>query len=472
MAEIFLARAFGLDGFEKLVVLKSLLAQRADDQAWVQMFLDEARLAATLVHSNIAQVFDVGRDKDLHFFTMEYVHGADLREIITAAEPRGGVPLEVALAITVGVAAGLHYAHEKTDSAGQPLNIVHRDVSPSNVLVSYDGAVKVVDFGIAKAAVRRAATRTGTVKGKAGYMSPEQCRGEALDQRSDVFAIGILLYQLTTGVAPFTGENEYAIIRRVVDEDARPPSEVKADYPRGLEAIVLRALRRPRDERYATAQELQVDLETFAREQGLGLSNVEVARFMEELFGQRRQSHFEALAALVGEKQALALSSTFVAFRDGRTRGRRVGTAVAAGAVLLAAGAFAAFRAGLVPGAPGRREAVAEPAGAAPGARARAASPVGRPTIHQVSSPAVAPEPAQAPAPAEAPRAGAAAADRRSGEARPRAAAPDPRRVAGKRARPASGTAGAGGGPKKAARPQRPQPRSADDGDLDAPFPR
>jgi serine/threonine protein kinase len=200
MAEIFLARVVGLEGFEKRVVLKSILAQHATDEEWVQMFLEEARLAATLQHPNIAQVFDVGRDRNVHFFTMEYVRGADVRRIMKAAERRGGVPLEVAVAIVIGAAAGLHYAHDKTDDAGRPLGIVHRDVSPANVLVSEDGAVKVVDFGIAKAALRRAATRTGTIKGKAGWISPEQCRGDRLDRRSDIFALGILLYELTTGV--------------------------------------------------------------------------------------------------------------------------------------------------------------------------------------------------------------------------------------------------------------------------------
>ncbi len=330
MAEIFLARAQGIDGFEKLVVCKCILAERAGDQSWVDAFLDEARLAATLAHPNIAQVFDVGRERDLHFFTMEYVHGADLREVQSAA--KGALPLEIAVAIVVGVASGLHYAHEQCDSAGRPLNIVHRDVSPSNVLISYDGAVKVVDFGIAKAAVRRAATRTGTIKGKAGYMSPEQCRGEALDRRSDLFAIGILLYQLTTGVVPFDEENEYAIIRRVVDEDVASPTTIRADYPPALEAICMRALRRSRDERYSTAQEMQVDLETFARDAGLNLSAIDVARYMEEIFGDRRQQHLQALAALVGEANVQQLSTTFVRVsrRKKRKWGGTIGLAVAA----------------------------------------------------------------------------------------------------------------------------------------------
>jgi serine/threonine-protein kinase len=194
------------------------------------------------------------------------------------------------------VAAGLHHAHEKTDRAGTPLGIVHRDVSPSNVLVSFDGGVKVVDFGIAKAAAYGTRTRTGTTKGKVSCMSPEQCRGEAVDRRSDLFALGVLLYELTTGVRPFQGDSEYAIIRKIVDEDAAPPSRHRGDYPPRLEAIVLRALRRDPDQRYATAQELQVDLETFAQEQGWAVSSVELARFMSDLFGGHRPRRIDDVA--------------------------------------------------------------------------------------------------------------------------------------------------------------------------------
>ncbi|HET6281318.1 MAG TPA: serine/threonine-protein kinase, partial [Polyangia bacterium] len=249
MAEIFLARAVGIEGFEKLVVCKCILSQRASDDDFVNMFIDEARLAAQLHHPNVAHVFDIGREGDLHFFAMEYVHGADVHEIQQAARGKGGVPLEQALAITIGAAAGLHYAHEKTDGNGQPLGIVHRDVSPSNVLVSFDGGVKVVDFGIAKATSQWARTRTGSIKGKIACMSPEQCRGEALDRRSDVFAVGILLYELTTGVRPFQADSDYAIIRRIVDEDAAPPSSHRPGYSAKLEGIVMRALRRNPNDR-------------------------------------------------------------------------------------------------------------------------------------------------------------------------------------------------------------------------------
>jgi serine/threonine protein kinase len=347
MAEIFLARASGIEGFEKVVVLKSILGQHASDEQFVRMFLDEARLAATLHHPNVAQVFDIGRAGEQHFFTMEYVEGQDLRRIVEAAGKRpDGLPLEHAIAIVVGAAAGLHYAHERVGPDGVPLGIVHRDVSASNILVSYDGCVKVVDFGIAKAATHKAATRTGFIKGKVACMSPEQCRGETLDRRSDVFAIGVLLYELTTGKRPFEGENDYAILHQIVDKDVTPPSVHRPAYPPGLEALVLRALRRDRDDRYATAQELQIDLETFARENDLVISPIELGRFMEELFAGARAAG-DATANEVGAEPMLEGALTPFAV-DARAHGLRTESAVIELAALPASRAFVRRNAGRI----------------------------------------------------------------------------------------------------------------------------
>ncbi len=193
MAERHLARTLGIEGFEKLVVVKRILPQFATHASFVNMFLDEARLAATLQHPNVAQVYDIGVEDGDYFFAMEYVHGEDLERIATQARDQD-VPLslDAALTLVAGLCAGLHYAHEKTGPEGKPLQIVHRDVSPSNVLVSYDGAVKVVDFGIALGAQGKATN--GGLKGKITYMSPEQCRGDVVvDRRSDIYSIGILL---------------------------------------------------------------------------------------------------------------------------------------------------------------------------------------------------------------------------------------------------------------------------------------
>ena len=287
MAELFLARQSGIESFEKLVVVKRILPQYAEDAHFIQMFLDEARLSATFSHPNIAQVYDIGQADGQYFYAMEFVHGEDLRAILSAAGRRGSpVPLAQAIAIVAGVAAGLHAAHEKRGPDGGPLGVVHRDVSPANVLVSFDGCVKIVDFGIAKATSRTPRTGTGTIKGKACYMAPEQCVGQSVDRRTDVFASGILLYELTTGMRPFDGDSELAVMQAVVSTEAPPPSQRVHGYPSDLEAVVMRALRRVPEERYPTAKDLQLALEELARHHRLVTSQVALEQMMEMLFGQ------------------------------------------------------------------------------------------------------------------------------------------------------------------------------------------
>ena len=286
MAELYLARTVGIEGFEKLVVVKRILPQFAETPGFIQMFLDEARLAATLHHPNIAQVYDIGIADGSYFFSMEYVHGEDLRRTLAAAADQGvPVSLDAALTLAVGVAAGLHYAHQKAAPDGAPLGIVHRDVSPSNVLVTFEGGVKVVDFGIARATRRQTSTLSGGLKGKIAYMSPEQCKGNApLDRRSDIFSIGTLLYELTTGRLPFEQETEFAVLTQIVNEDAEPPTRRIPAYPPALEAIVLRAMARDPARRYATALELQRDLEDFAHDNRLRISPLTLSGVMERLF--------------------------------------------------------------------------------------------------------------------------------------------------------------------------------------------
>ena len=199
MAEIYLARTLGIGDFERYAVVKVSAGERRGNRQFVDMFLDEARLAAGLHHGNIAQVYEVGEEVGEYFYAMEYVHGDTVRSLLeVCAQQQVRIPFEVALAIVVAAAAGLHYAHERTGADGRPLAIVHRDVSPSNLMVSYDGAVKVLDFGIARASERATETESGVVKGKYAYMAPEQCRAQALDRRADVFSLGIILYELTT----------------------------------------------------------------------------------------------------------------------------------------------------------------------------------------------------------------------------------------------------------------------------------
>jgi serine/threonine protein kinase len=291
MAEVYLGRVRGTAGFDKLVAIKRILPFVAEDSAFVEMFLGEARLAATLRHPNLADVFDVGIDADSYFFAMEFIHGQDLRNVRLEAEAQGGrVPLEIALAITSGVASALAYAHAKIGPTG-PLHLVHRDVSPSNILVSYDGAVKLVDFGIARAETNTSATvtRTGQLKGKIPYMSPEQCRAKQLDGRADLFSLGIVLYELTTGERPFDGKGDFDTLERIVHGTMRLPSEIVTGYPRALEQIVLRLLANKRSLRYQTAEELLHDLEAVTSEHGWFASAFMVGKYMRELFGDEAE---------------------------------------------------------------------------------------------------------------------------------------------------------------------------------------
>jgi serine/threonine protein kinase len=288
MAELYLARTVGMEGFEKLVVVKRILPQFASNSSFVAMFVNEARLAATLQHPNVAQVYDIGVDDGEFFFSMEYVHGENLDQIGLQAQQRAtGIPLDATLTLIAGLCSGLHYAHERIGPDGTPLGIVHRDVSPSNVLVSYDGSVKLVDFGIARATSRTTSAHGG-LKGKIVYMSPEQCRADTvLDRRSDLYSIGTLLYQLTTGRPPFTGETDYAVLNQIVNVDAPPPRGFLPTYPEALERIVLRALSRDPAQRFSSALELQSALEDFAHDNRLRVSPLVLAKLMGTLFPSR-----------------------------------------------------------------------------------------------------------------------------------------------------------------------------------------
>jgi len=293
MAELLLARVDGLAGFSKLVALKRILPHKATNERFVRMLLNEARLVATLDHPNIAAVHDIGQEGGEYFFAMEYVHGVDLRHLLHSA-PEHRLPLENALHVALGVSAGLHHAHEARDPSGRSVEIVHRDVSPSNVLVSYQGAVKLVDFGVAKAATVISETREGIIKGKYGYMSPEQCLGSPLDRRSDVFAIGILLWEMTVGRRLYKVTGDLATLQRVVYVDAPKPSRFIPDYPPELERVVMKALARDLDKRYQSAQQLQLELENFALEHRLPVSAVTMSIQLRQLFRNRIDAWQEA----------------------------------------------------------------------------------------------------------------------------------------------------------------------------------
>ena len=299
MAEIFLARTKSIQGFEKYLVIKRILRSRTSDPEFVRMFLDEARLAATLDHPNIIQIYDVGHINDEYFIAMEYLRGHNIVEIVRAGAKLGYAkpPLEQVVSILSAVCGGLHYAHEKRDFQGRPLEIVHRDITPQNIVTSFEGAVKIVDFGIAKAATREVETLSGTLKGKIGYMSPEQCRGDTVDRRSDIFAVGIILYELTTGKRLYHERSDFETLKRIIEGPVPSPRDLLPFYPAGLNSIVVRCLQKHADERYQTARDLHSDLDTFARENQLVTGTVSLGQYMERVFAEELAANRTADAA-------------------------------------------------------------------------------------------------------------------------------------------------------------------------------
>jgi serine/threonine protein kinase len=297
MAEIFLARVSGLSGFQKMVVIKRILPQLATKSDFVEMFLDEARIAATLQHPNVVQMYDVGVVDGNYFIAMEYLHGEDVRSIMkTLYKQEERLPVEQALNIIIGLASGLHYAHEKRGFDGKPLDIIHRDVTPQNIIVTYEGGVKLLDFGIAKASNRFGETRFGTLKGKVPYMSPEQCRGEPLDRRSDIFSLGIMLYELTLGRRLYKGHSDFEVLKQIVEGTVTRPSEIDPGYHPQLEEIVMHGLEKERDKRYQTAREMQTDLESLVRQERFYVSPIALQGFMESTFGQKIEAWRDAQA--------------------------------------------------------------------------------------------------------------------------------------------------------------------------------
>ena len=285
MGEVFLARQRGPVGFEKFLVIKTLLPHLTEDQEFVNMFFDEARIAAMLSHPNIAQIYDLGEASGRYYIAMEYVHGETLRATQTAAESvAGGITLGLKCRIIAAAAHALDYAHNACNSAGQPLDLIHRDVSPHNIMITFSGVVKLVDFGIAKANNKLARTATGVIKGKYAYMSPEQAYGRPLDRRTDVFALGIVFHELLTGKRLFKRETDMDSLRAVAEAEIPAPSSVVKGVPKAIDLIVLKALARNREDRYATCAELEADLEGVIARQRLPATSTHLAAFMTGLF--------------------------------------------------------------------------------------------------------------------------------------------------------------------------------------------
>jgi len=286
MADIYLARRVGPGRFERHVAVKVLSEARAADAEACSMFLDEARLVAMLNHHNIASVLEVDVVDGKHYLAMEYVHGADLREILSRAQRAGQLlPLETAVSIVCAAAAGLDHAHRRCGPDGKPLRLVHRDVSLSNIMVGHDGSVKVVDFGIASTTIASVHTLPGVVRGKASYMSPEQCLGDRVDHRSDVFALGVVLYELTTGARCFHGKTDFDRMLAVVRCDYIPPTDLVASYPHELEQVIRKALAPAPHKRFASAAAMIEALGDVAAAQGWVGGTGAIQRLMLDLFG-------------------------------------------------------------------------------------------------------------------------------------------------------------------------------------------
>lgn len=288
MGEVWLARQEGMKGFSKTVVVKKILEALAQDKAFAEMFVNEARLSALLTHPNIAQVFDLGEDQNGLYLAMEYVHGHSLRLIEQQLHKRGlTMPPELAARICQLALLGLHHAHRAVNDGGQPLNLVHRDVSPDNILVGYDGSVKVTDFGIAKATGSASShfTQAGMVKGKVAYMPPEQLKAERLDGRTDVYAMGVVLYELLSGKRPFSAHTDTHLMLAIVQDDPKPLSEVITVDP-ALERIVLKALeKRPRD-RFPSAAAMAEALGGFVETVRGSMDHAAIHRLLISLFGE------------------------------------------------------------------------------------------------------------------------------------------------------------------------------------------
>jgi len=320
MGEVWLARQQGMSGFEKLVVVKRLLPHLTAEQEFINMFFDEARIAALLNHPNIAQIYDLGEVNGEYFIAMEFVAGENLRTVAQRAlDAKGGMPIALKCRVLADAAAALDFAHLARSPSGAPLNLIHRDVSPQNIIVGFSGAVKLIDFGVAKAAGKITRTATGVIKGKYAYMSPEQARGHDLDSRSDIFGLGIVFYEILTSQRLFKRGTDTDTLKAIVYGDVEPPSSIVRGIPRQVDAIVMKALQKNRDDRYQTGGQLQLAIEEFLVRGRLPATSAHLAAYMRELFPEESakdpmqlQPETEPTLSTSGEGQAVEQRATNV----------------------------------------------------------------------------------------------------------------------------------------------------------------
>jgi eukaryotic-like serine/threonine-protein kinase len=300
-AEIYLARIGGAAGFEKYVVVKCLHDHLADDADFVRMFLDEARMAAMLDHSNIVQTFELGGYENRYYMVMEFLAGLSLALVVRRAAERlrgGLLPVPLVLNIAAQACAGLHYAHERS-AGGKPLNMVHRDISPQNLVVTFEGVVKVVDFGIARAELRETKTKAGTIKGKFAYMSPEQCVATNVDRRTDVFALGVIAHELLTGRRLFKRGSPYETYQAVIECAVQPPSRLNNQLDPAIDPIVMKALEKDRENRYPSAEAFGDAMLGYLHHRGKGSGGGEIGRFFEQHFAEELDEHSQRMRELI-----------------------------------------------------------------------------------------------------------------------------------------------------------------------------
>lgn len=297
MGQVWVARLKGARGFQKLVAIKTLLPELRNDARIEQMLLEEARIASLIQHSNVVLTTELGEHRGYLYLVMEWIDGESLGFVLKRAEERGAVPLPVTVNLIAQACRGLHAAHELTNDLGAHLGVVHRDVSPHNILVTHSGVVKLVDFGIAKAMNQDSSfTENGEIKGKYSYMAPEQVLGDDVDRRADVFSVGITLYLMTTGQHPFKSSEKANIIRAITSEDPPPsPSSVVPGYPRALEAVLMKALAKDPADRYASADALRVALEGAVPEAFAPRFEAQVKEYLTKVMGDRAAARREAL---------------------------------------------------------------------------------------------------------------------------------------------------------------------------------
>lgn len=296
MATVWAARQKGSRGFQKTVAIKTILPNLSDDPSFEQMFLDEAAIASRIHHPNVAEILDLGEQEEVLYLVMEWVDGESLSTLSKHARKNGtDIPLRVGLKIITQACSGLHAAHELRDDSDQLLELVHRDVSPQNILVSSSGVVKIVDFGVAKALGRSGETSAGQLKGKVPFMSPEQAKGAALDRRTDVFALGIILYRLATGAHPFLDDNDIKTMRNIIARPPMPPRVKNPKLSNELERIILKALQKDPARRFQTAAELGAEVEFAMLQDGGRVADEEVATFVRSTLGERDRKRRAAI---------------------------------------------------------------------------------------------------------------------------------------------------------------------------------